>query len=399
MFSSLKVKNFRIYWSGTVISLIGSWIQITAQSWLVFQLTNSVFLLGVVGFLNSLPVFLLSLFGGLLADRHQKRIILITTQTVFMLLAFLLAALTQLNLITPGQIMFIAFLNGIAMAFDGPSRQAMVVELVGKENLFNAITLNLVAFNSSRIIGPAVAGIMVATIGMSGCFYVNAISFLPLIAALFVIRVNSSARSRKNGHALEELKEGLIFVKNNRLILILVSMVAVASLFGITYVIFMPVFANDILKVGVKGLGILMSSAGVGALIGALLLARLGDFKYKGRLLIWSSFIFSFSLMFFALSKTYLLSILALALIGFSNIVSIAIINTFLQTKVADEFRGRVMGVFMFTFFGILPFGNLIAGALAHFFGVSFTILINGIICALFFTAINLVYPKIRAIS
>jgi MFS family permease len=380
------------------VSLIGTWIQIVAQSWLVFQLTNSAFLLGVVGFLSSIPVFLLSLFGGVLADRLNKRNILIATQSAFMLLAFLLAVLTQMKLVTPYQIMFIALLNGVVMAFDAPSRQAMVVELVGKDYLFNAIALNSIAFNSSRIIGPALAGVLVATIGMSGCFYINGISFLPLIIALFFIRVNKYTASDKNNTVWRDLKEGLIFVRNNRLIMILITMTGVVSLFGIAYVIFMPIFANDILKVGVQGLAVLMSSAGLGALIAALLLARLGDFKYKGKLLVLASFIFSFSLVLFSLSKIYLLSLIALLFIGGSSVTAIALINTILQTKVPNEFMGRVMGVYMLTFFGILPFGNLIAGSLAEALGISFTIMLSGIICGLFFAIINIIYPKIRAI-
>jgi MFS family permease len=380
------------------ISLIGTWIQIVAQSWLVFQLTNSAFLLGVVGFLSSIPVFLLSLFGGVLADRLNKRNILIATQSAFMLLAFLLAVLTQMKLITPYQIMLVALLNGVVMAFDAPSRQAMVVELVGKDYLFNAIALNSIAFNSSRIIGPALAGVLVATIGMSGCFYINGISFLPLIIALFFIRVNKYTASDKNNTVWRDLKEGLIFVRNNRLIMILITMTGVVSLFGIAYVIFMPIFANDILKVGVQGLAVLMSSAGLGALIAALLLARLGDFKYKGKLLVLASFIFSFSLVLFSLSKIYLLSLIALLFIGGSSVTAIALINTILQTKVPNEFMGRVMGVYMLTFFGILPFGNLIAGSLAEALGISFTIMLSGIICGLFFAIINIIYPKIRAI-
>ena len=394
------------------VSLIGTWIQTVAQSWLVFQLTNSAFLLGVVGFLSSIPVFLLSLFGGVLADRLNKRNILIATQSAFMLLAFLLAVLTQMKLVTPYQIMFIALLNGVVMAFDAPSRQAMVVELVGKDYLFNAIALNSIAFNSSRIIGPALAGVLVATIGMSGCFYINGISFLPLIIALFFIRVNpvrdNSIRfsvvrkvfytflHHKNNTAWRDLKEGLIFVRNNRLIMILITMTGVVSLFGIAYVIFMPIFANDILKVGVQGLAVLMSSAGLGALIAALLLARLGDFKYKGKLLVLASFIFSFSLVLFSLSKIYLLSLIALLFIGGSSVTAIALINTILQTKVPNEFMGRVMGVYMLTFFGILPFGNLIAGSLAEALGISFTIMLSGIICGLFFAIINIIYPEIR---
>lgn len=378
------------------ISLIGTWVQIVTQSWLVFQLTNSAFLLGVVGFLSSIPVFLLSLFGGVLADRLNKKNILIATQSIFMLLAFLLAALTQMKLITPYQIMLVALLNGVVMAFDAPARQAVVVDLVGKDYLLNAIALNSIAFNSGRIIGPALAGVLVATVGMSGCFYVNGISFLPFIIALFFIRVNKYSKADKNNRVWRDLKEGIIFIRNNRTILILISTVAVVSLFGIAYVIFMPIFANDILKVGVRGLAALMSCIGIGALVAALFLARLGDFKYKGKLLVFAYFIFSLSLVLFGLSKIYLLSLIALIFIGGSSVTAMALINTILQTRSPNEFRGRVMGVYMLTFFGILPFGNLIAGTLAEAFGVSFTIMISGIICSLFFAIINIIYPEIR---
>ncbi len=378
------------------VSLIGTWIQSTAQSWLTFELTQSPFLLGVVGFLSSIPVFLLSLFGGVLADRVNKRNILIATQGAFMFLAFLLAALTQMKLITPLQIMVIALLNGIVMAFDAPSRQAVVVELVGKEHVFNAIALNSVSFNSSRIIGPALAGVLVATIGMSGCFYLNGISFLAVIFALFLIKVHNNARTDKNRPPLKDLKEGLIFIKNNRLILVLISMVGIVSLFGIAYVILMPIFANDILRAGVKGLGLLMSASGFGALIGALILARLGNFKFKGRLLIYSTLIFSVSLVLFSLSKDLFFSLFTLILVGASSVTAVSLINTILQTIVPDEFRGRVMSVFMLTFAGFMPFGNLIAGVLSESLGVSFVVMASGIICAIFFIIIGLAYPQIR---
>lgn len=399
MFSSLKVRNFRLYWFGTLISLIGTWIQIVAQSWLVFQLTNSAFLLGVVGFLSSIPVFFLSLFAGVIADRMNKRTILIFTQIAFMVLAFILAILTDIKLITPRQIMFLAALNGVVMAFDAPTRQAVVVELVGKNHLFNAIALNSVAFNSSRIIGPALCGILVASIGLAGCFYVNGISFLAVILALFLIRINNIPNNHKNNTASKDLKEGLKYIKNNRAILILVSMVGVVSLFGISYAILMPIFAKEILHVGVKGLGVLMSSSGLGALIAALILARLGDIKYKGRFIIASSIIFSLSLILFSLSKVYIFSIFTLLLIGGSSVMAVALINTLLQTMVKDEFRGRVMSAFMLTFAGIMPFGNLIAGSLAHSLGVSFTVLVSGIICTLFFILINIIYRDVRILE
>ena len=398
MFSSLKVKNFRIYWLGMFISLIGTWIQTVAQSWLVFDLTKSAFLLGLTGFLGSIPVSLLSLFGGVAADRMNKKSIILFTQTAFMFLAFILAILTQMKLITPAQIMVIAVLNGVAMAFDAPSRQALVIELVGKEHLFNAISLNSVAFNSSRIIGPALAGILVAFIGMSGCFYINGISFMAVIIALLLVRLNNNRLITRNNTAIKDIIDGLNFLKSNRLIMILITMVGIMSLFGATYAILMPIFANDILKVGVKGLGLLMSSTGFGALIAALILARLGDFNYKGKFLVLSGMIFSVSLILFSLSKVYVLSLITLAFIGGSSVAAIALINTLLQVKVPDAFRGRVMGVFMLTFAGIMPFGNLISGWLAQVWGVSAAVMISGIICSVLFIIINIFYPEIRNI-
>jgi len=395
MFHSLKVRNFRIYWLGMLVSLTGTWIQNIAQSWLVFQLTHSAFLLGFVGFLSTFPLLLFSLFGGVLADRINKRNILIVTQSAFMGLAFLLAALTQFKVVTPVQIMLIAFLNGVVMAFDAPARQAVVVELVGKAHLPNAIALNSAAFNSSRVIGPALAGILIAVIGMSGCFYINGISFLAVIMALLLIKVNGT-ETRSDKPLVKDLKEGIAFVTNHRLILVLISMVGMVSLFGLSYMILMPIFAHDILKVGVKGLGYLMSCAGIGALIGALTLARLGDFRYKGKFLVVSSLIYSVCLVMFSLSKIYVLSLAILVLLGATSVSAVALINTILQTRVPDNFRGRVMSIFMITFAGFMPFGNLIAGSLSQTIGVSLTVLISGIICTVFFAVIDIIYPDLR---
>jgi len=395
MFSSLKVKHFRIYWLGMFVSLVGTSIQFVTQSWLVFQLTNSAFLLGVVGFLGAIPIFVLSLFGGVLADRANKRNILIFTQIVFMFLAFLLAVLTQFKLINPQQIMFIALFNGITMAFDAPARQSIIVELVGKEHLFNAITLNSVAFNSSRIIGPAIAGMLISVIGMSGCFYLNGISFLAVIAALFWIKLGKDT-VQNNNSAIKDLKEGLFFVSCNRSILGLVSMVAVMSLFGIPYIILIPVFVSNVLHAGVRALGILMSSIGLGALTGSLILARMGDFKYKGRLLVWSVFLFCFLLINFSLSKNYIWSIISLIFLGGISVPVTAVINTLLQVKVPDEFRGRVMSLFMTTFAGIVPFGSLISGSLAQTLGVSIALFLCGLICLILFSLINLLFPELK---
>lgn len=398
MFSSLKVRDFRIYWLGMFISLVGTWIQTVALSWLVFNLTNSAFLLGVVAFLGSIPIFLLSLFGGVVADRLNKRKILLFTQTIFMILAFILAISTQLKIITPDKIMLIALLNGIVMAFDAPARQSMVVHLVGKERLMNAIALNSIAFNSSRVIGPALAGILIAGAGMSGCFYINGISFLAVIIALLAITIKEINKNNNKEHFIKDLIAGLRFIKKNQIILILIIMVGMTSLFGTSYVILMPIVANDILKIGAKGLGVLMSAAGLGALVAGLILARLGDFKHKGKLLIFSSMIFSLSLILFSFSRVYLFSVFTLIMLGWASVTAVSLINTLLQVIVPDEFRGRLMSAFMFTFAGVMPFGNLIAGGLAQGLGVSWTIMISGLICTLFFAAINLFYPKLRGI-
>jgi len=394
MFSSLQVKYYRIYWLGMFVSLVGTWIQTVAQSWLIFDLTNSAFLLGVVGFLGSMPIFLFSLFGGVLADRSNKRNILIFTQAAFMLLAFLLAVLTQFKIITPAQIILIALLNGTVMAFDAPARQSIVVELVGKKFLFNAIALNSVAFNSSRIIGPAIAGVLVSVIGMSGCFYLNGLSFLAVIIALFYIRFKPVTAVRNS--ASKDLKDGILFISRNNLILALVSMVAAMSLFGISYVILMPVFVNKVLNLGVKEFGLLMSGTGLGALIGALILARLGNFLHKGRLLVGTVYLFSFALIGFSLSKAFLFSFLALIFVGASSVIPIALINTLLQINVPDAFRGRVMSVFMITFAGVMPFGNLLSGSLAQSFGVQSALFFCGLTCILLFTLINFKFPELK---
>jgi len=379
------------------ISLVGSWVQTVAQSWLVFSLTNSTFLLGLVGFLSTFPVFALSLFGGVAADRIDKRKILLATQAAFMVLAFMLAFLNQTRLITPFQIMIIASLNGIVMAFDGPCRQSVIVELVGREHLLNAIALNSAAFNSARIIGPALAGILIANIGMSGCFFLNGVSFLAVIVALVMIRSSVENKGkRQNKHFFRELWEGIEYLKDNRVLLMLIAVVGLTSFFGMPYVIMMPVFAEEILGVGAKGFGVLMSFVGAGALIAALSLARMGNFKHKGRALLVSAAVFCLSLMLFALSRIFALSLVALVFVGWSSVTAISIINTLLQTLVPDHFRGRIMSAFMFTFAGVMPFGNLLSGSLAHIWGAANTLFINAAICFVFFVVIHFAYPQIK---
>ncbi len=380
------------------VSLIGTWIQSVAQSWLVFKLTNSAFLLGVVGFLNTIPVLLFSLFGGAFADRVNKRIVLLYTQSVFMALAFVLAVLTQLQIIETWHIMIIAVCNGIVMAFDAPSRQSMAVELVGKEHLLNAIAWNSAAFNSARIIGPALAGILVAGIGMSGCFYLNGVSFFAVIVALLVIRnIRQPSKSDKS-FLIRDIIDGLRFMKHNRIIVVLIAIVGIMSFFGLSYVVLMPVFAERVLHTDVSGFAGLMSAAGSGALVAALMLARLGDFRRKGELLIVSCGVFSGALIVFALSKVIVLSLVCLVFVGWASVMSVSIINTLLQTIVPDAYRGRVMSGFMITFAGVLPFGNLANGALAHIYGVSNAILISAVTCGIAIMLVSALFPRVRSL-
>lgn len=390
------MKNFRIYWWGMLISLIGSWIETIAQSWLVFKLTNSAFLLGLVGFLSLIPVFILSLFSGVVVDRVNKKSMLFFTQISFMLLAFMLAILVQTNMIQVWQIMVIAFLHGVIMAFDGPARQSIIVELSGKAYLLNAIALNSAAFNIARIVGPALAALLIASIGMSGCFYINGISFIAVIAALLFIRIEKEYRQETRKHFIAELSEGLKFIVTHKVILNLIMMVAIMSLFGVSYLVLMPVFAERVFNVGVRGLSTLMSAIGVGALTAALFLAKMTQLKNKGRVLVYSALGYALLLIIFSLLKHYTLAIFSLICMGAMNVMSMSLTNTILQEIVPDKFRGRLMSIFMFTFAGLMPIGNLLAGWLADLWGVSFTMAFGGITCLIFFSinALNLKTQK-----
>ncbi|MBC7321496.1 MFS transporter [bacterium] len=380
-FESLRYRNFRLFWSGQLISLIGSWIQNVAQGWLVLELTNSSFLLGLVNSVGSLPVLFFSMIAGVIADRVRKRNLIIITQISLTLLAFILGVLTSTGLVRIWHVLIIVFLVGIVNAFDMPTRQSFVIELVGRESLMNAIALNSSIFNAARIIGPAIAGIMVSSVGVAGCFYINAISFIPVIIGLSLIngefRVEREDDSRS---LLEDLRLGLRYLKSNREVLLIIVMIAVNSIFGMPYTVFMPVFARDVFKVGARGLGFLMASVGIGALIGALFVASIGRYRKKGRILFTGLFSFSTSLIIFSLSKNYILGLLALTFTGFFMIMFTATANTLVQTYTRDDMRGRVMSIYTTFFAGMTPLGSLQAGAISSLWGAPTAVLLGGII-------------------
>lgn len=380
-FSALRHRNFRLFWTGQIISFTGTWVQYVAQGWLVLKLTDSPFYLGLVGAAGSLPVLLFTLIGGVVADRVQKRAIIILTQVFSMLLSLILAILISLEVIKVWHIIFLAILFGVINAFDIPARQSFQIEIVGREDLLNAIALNSAAFNAARIIGPAVAGLLIGYLGLEICFYINAFSFIPVIVGLFKMTFSGYKKDVTTGGFKEKIIEGLRFIKEESKVFTIIILVAIISLLGIPFLTLMPVFARDILKVGPTGLGLLMSSAGAGAFIGAITLAFRADIKKKGLLVASSGIIFSLTLIIFSLSRTLWLSLFILFIGGLGMISLMAMANSLLQLSVPDNLRGRVMSAFALVFLGFTPIGNLIIGWMAEGLGTPLAVTMGGLLC------------------
>jgi MFS family permease len=379
-FASLRHRNFRLFWTGQMVSLVGTWMQAVAQGWLVLTLTNSAFLLGLVSAIGSMPILFLALPGGVAADRFDKRRLLMATQATAMVLALALAALTYFEIARIWHVVALAAISGSVFAFDAPSRQAFTVELVGKADLMNAIALNSAVFNAARILGPALAGVLIGFIGMAGCFFSNGVSFLAVILGLWMIR-RERLPPPPRGSAWHEMRAGISYAWNQPVIRSLVMIIAVFSIFGMPYAILMPIFARDILGAGARGLGFLMTANGVGALTGALGLAAFSQTRSRGRLVMTAGVVFSLSLSAFALSRSFALSLMLLPLVGWSMVSQTATINTLLQTTVPDELRGRVMSLFTFVFMGMMPFGSLLAGAAAQRFGAPAALTAGAAVC------------------
>jgi MFS family permease len=381
-FKALRHRNFRLFWFGQLISLVGTWMQWAAQGWLVLRLSNSVFLLGVVSTLNSLPVLLFSFPAGVIVDKFKKRNLILITQTILMILAFTLAFLTGTKLVKVWHVMILAFLTGLTNSFDAPVRQSFLVEMVGKEDLMNAIALNSSIFNGARIAGPSIAGILIALFGEAVCFLSNGISFLAVIIGLSLMKNLPHLENREEGSYLKRLKSGITYIRSDRLVFSILALVGVTSIFAMPYGVLMPVFARDILKAGPKGLGFLMTSVGTGALIAGLSLAS-REFEKKFRYLTYGAATLSIFLVLFSFSRNFYLSCIALFFFGWGMITQTATSNTILQTTVPDHLRGRVMGVYAMMFMGMMPFGSFLAGTFAHLIGANWTLGIGGVICGL----------------
>ena len=378
---AFRHRNYRLYFFGQIISLTGTWMQSVAQSWLVYRLTGSASMLGIVGFASQFPVFLLAPVGGSFADSHPRRRSLIVVQVSAMILAVLLAALTFTNRIESWHIVLFASLLGVVSAFDIPIRQSFVVEMVGRDDLMNAIALNSSMMNGARIIGPAVAGVLVAAVGEAWCFLLNAISFLAVIVCLMMITVGNQPPAEHPGARLDAIIEGFRFVLRTRPIRALLILLGVVSLVGWPYQVLMPIFAAQILNGGPRGLGLLMGSSGIGALIGALLLAGRQGVRGLGDWVMLSCAGLGVSLVFFAFSRNFWVSMLLLLPVGFCGMVQMASSNTLIQAMVLDQFRGRVMAVYSMMFMGMSPIGALIAGLLANSLGAPLAIAAGAVIC------------------
>ena len=380
-FAALRHRNYRFFFFGQFVSVIGTWMQQVAVGWLVYDISKSAFTLGWVRFLSAIPITLLTLVGGAMADRVEKRRIVVLTESTSMVLAFVLAALVYLDIAKIWHIALLGFLTGITDAFDIPTRQSFVVEMVGKDDLMNAIALNSSLFNGARVFGPALAGILIGVIGMTGCFFLNGVSYLAIVAAYLAMRLPPATRRAEHRPMWHETMEALRYVRSHRTLSAVISLVTIVSLFGWPYSVLLPVFARDLLHVGAGGYGYLMAANGLGALVGALTLASLGDSPYKRKLFYGGLFGFCIMLGVFALSRIYWLSAAALAGSGFCMIIFFATANTAVQTRVPDVLRGRVMGIYALAFLGLTPFGSLLAGALARATSASFAVTLGAAIC------------------
>jgi MFS family permease len=377
---ALRHRNFQLFFGGQLISLVGTWMQSVAQAWLVYRLTGSSLLLGIVGFASQIPIFLLSPLGGTIADRYNRHRVVIGTQTTSMILASILATLTLCHWLTVWEIITLASLLGVVNAFDIPARQSFLVEMVGREDLMNAIALNSSMFNGARVVGPAIAGVLVASIGEGWCFFANAVSFIAVIAGLLMMRL-PPRKQEQQAKMIEHIAEGFQYARRTAPVRSLLLLVGIISLAGVPYTVLMPIFADRILHGGAWGLGILMGATGVGAVLGALTLASRTGVKGLGRIAAFAAAGFGASLIIFAFSRNFVFSLVILVPVGFALMTQMACANTLIQSMVPDRLRGRMMSFYSMMFMGMSPLGALCGGAMANWIGAPWAVAIGGAAC------------------
>ncbi len=394
---SLRHRNFRLFFLGQSVSLIGTWMQRIAVGWLVYQLTHSALVLGLVQFAGQIPTFLVAPFAGVLADRWNRHRTLIATQAFAMIQAFVLAYLVLAGLVTVRDVVLLSIILGVVNAFDMPVRQAFMVEMIeDKDDLANAIALNSSMVNGARLLGPSIAGILVAVAGEGICFLINAISFVAVIASLLWMTIVPKPLKTTNSRVWQELKEGFGYASRFEPIGATLLMLALVSLVGMPYTALMPIFAKDVLQGGPDSLGFLMGASGMGALVGALYLAARKTVLGLGKLIPISAAVFGLGLMAFAFSGVMVWSLGLMLVTGFGQMIQMASSNTLLQTLVDDDKRGRVMSFYTMAFFGMAPIGSLLAGALAGWIGAQWTVFIGGAACLVGASVFALRLPSLR---
>jgi MFS family permease len=396
-FSALKYRNYRLWFGGQTVSLFGTWMQRTAQAYLIFDLTKSPLYLGYVGFAYGVPSWLFMLYGGAIADRFSRRTILLVAQIAMMILAFILAGLAFSGIVQPWHIIILAFLLGCANAFDAPARQAFVTELVELPDLTNAIALNSSMINLATVVGPALAGLTYAAFGPAWCFTINGFTFIAVILALLLMKLAPFEPVEKSVSIIKEIVEGLSFAARKPIIRMLIINLGILSLAGLGFVTLLPVWAVDVLGGDATTNGFLHTARGLGALSGALLIAAIGHSYSKGNLLSLATFVMPLSLLIFSFTGILPASFITLLGVGWGFMVIINLSNTLVQVNVEDALRGRVMGIFTFTFFGLMPIGSLINGAIADQIGAPMTIQINALVLITAAVILLLFFPFIRA--
>lgn len=371
-------------------------MQSTAQGYLVYELTQSSAYLGYVGFASGLPTWLFTLYGGVIADRISRRTMMLFTQTSMMILAFLLASLVYTGVIQPWMIIVLAFLLGVANAFDAPARVSFVAELVDRKDLTNGIALNSTMFNSATVVGPAIAGMAYAALGPAWCFALNGLSFVAVIVALLLMHLPQVKLTPRHASALSDIKEGLRFASGNRIILTLIISQGVLSMFGLSLMTLLPAWSSSILNGDAKTYGMLLSGRGIGALVGALMIAALGRYNVRGKLWTSGSLLMPVVMTGFALARWIPLSLALIIITGWAFMVQVNTANAMVQTQVEDRLRGRVMSIYTLVFFGGMPIGSLLAGGLADRFGEPTALIINAAVLLLFGTGVFMFLPYLR---
>ncbi len=395
MFRSLYHRDFSIFWVGNFLSNIGTWMQNIALGWVILIVSNSPFLLGLNAFLAQISSLFFALPGGTIADRLNRRKLMLITQTSMMVLASLLAVLTSFRQITIKEILAISFLTGVASALNYPAYQALIPDLVPPEDLMNGIALNSAQFNMSRAIGPTIAGLAMGTLGAAACFYLNSISFLALIIALLLITI-PPVRQQEGPRFWGSMVEGIRYVRQHRIILVLLTVPASLSLLGLPFIVLMPAVARNLLGVGASGLGFLMGGAGVGAVMAALFIAARGTPEHCGRMILTNASLFSIALILLSRAHSFWVAFLLLAIMGGTIVGTLTLTNTTLQVTTPPELRGRVMAMYSMAMTGLLPFGSLQAGMVAQAVGTRFSLGIGGAICLGYFLILQLALRRLR---